>query len=329
MGRFYILMLLLSSVACSRQLELVGELAAERTVKVFARASGQLVQVLAKESVTVKAGDLLAELDNRREVLDLQYSQATLAAAEARLEAMEQGLRPEEQIQAQADLDAAKAIQRNAAQAKQRIENLFKSGGASKELLDTTARELEVASARLLVAEKNQQMAELGPRVEEKRIARAEVAQRRIEVHRAELNLSYTRVLAPFSGVVVQRNVEPGDTVTAGTQPQAAPVCVLSQSAVLKAWIEIPERDLPFVRVGQVAELSVALHPNETFPATLTNVLPYVDKNTRMGRLEFIIDNHEQRLMAGLFATVKLKASLQPAKSAQDVLTGKVSHEPK
>jgi RND family efflux transporter MFP subunit len=125
----------------------------------------------------------------------------------------------------------------------------------------------------------------------------------RLETARAQadsdqIQLGYTEIKAPFSGLVVTRYIHYAEQVNAG-----APLFRVSDFRPLLCPIQIPERDLPKIEVGQPAYLTLEAWPGERFPAKVLRVRPVVDAATGTVRVTLEVETRD-RLRPGMFARV-------------------------
>ncbi len=117
----------------------------------------------------------------------------------------------------------------------------------------------------------------------------------------AEYDLAQTRIVAPFSGKVVSRMINLGETVTPGRD------CFrVDDFDPLLARVYFPERDQNRVRVGQTAELSLDAQPGQTFAAKVTIVNPTVDRTNGTFKVTLEVKDKDGRLRPGSFARVRL-----------------------
>ena len=301
-------------------LHLTGDLQPRATVKVFARAAGMVEKVNYRESALVREGDVLASIDSREYEIEVAEARAAAESAEARVGMMDAGGRPEERARAVADIAAAEAMVRDAEANQTRMHEMFGKGGVSRQQLDAAQRELDVNRAKLTSARKSSALVIEGVREEERRMARADLARTREQLRMAELKLSYCKVLAPFTGVVGQRLVDPGTYVMAASSPQAPALFVFSDSYVMKGMLDVPESQLMLLRVGQKAKVTVQSLPDRVFEGTVVNVYPYVDQRTRTGKVELAVPNSHAELLSGMFIKADIDAASARAASLVEVL---------
>lgn len=302
-------------------LQLTGGLVSFRRVDVQARVSGLLQEVRFQEGMRFRKGDVLAVIEPDLFELDVRQAEAEVEAAKARLAAMEAGGRPAERAVARAELEAAESSLALAEQEFARTEKLRKTGGTTPQALDRAREQLQGAESRLAAAKQRLALVTEGPRPEEKRVARAALTSARVHLERARIQLGYTQIRAPFDGIIGRRLVDPGQYVLAASSPQSPVVCVYSDTSKIKAILDIPERQMPFVRLGQEAKIFVQASP-EPILGKVSNLYPFVDPATRLGKLEVLIPNDPVRIVPGMFARAELVASEVPARTADDFFRG-------
>jgi membrane fusion protein (multidrug efflux system) len=115
----------------------------------------------------------------------------------------------------------------------------------------------------------------------------------------AQLQLSYTQIRAPFSGVVATRTVRVGQTVQPGTA-----LFRITDPSPLKAQVFVPERELQRLGVGQPAAVQVDAVPGRMFPAQVSLVAPTVDARTATFKVTVEVDDASAVLKPGMFARI-------------------------
>lgn len=247
-------------------------LAADYTL-VAPRVRGQIAQVLVEDNQVVKAGDLLAVIDERDYQTALQGATADLAVAQAREATLDAQLQRQQDVirQAAATVTADQASVSFAQQNAARYRRLAADGTGTVEeqqrndstlSQQTALRERD--SAALDTGRK--QLTVLGAQRAEAAAA-AERAQHALD--QAQLNLSYTKIVAPVDGVVGQRSVRVGAYVDAGTMLLA--VVPLQQIYVIANY---RETQLAHVRAGQPATVTVDGLPGAAFRGHVDSVAP-------------------------------------------------------
>ncbi len=131
-------------------------------------------------------------------------------------------------------------------------------------------------------------------------VAQLAVAKARVEL--AAVALARSEIRAPFSGVLGQRLVSPGDRVTDET-----PLVQLDAIDRLQVSFAITELGILFAREGTAVDVQVAPYPGEIFPGQVFFVSPTLDPATRRIVAKAWVDNADRRLRAGLFASVDME----------------------
>ncbi|MBI5143489.1 MAG: efflux RND transporter periplasmic adaptor subunit [Candidatus Omnitrophica bacterium] len=122
-------------------------------------------------------------------------------------------------------------------------------------------------------------------------------------VDRDEIGLKFEKapVESPLTGIVGRLYVDIGSNVT----PQTA-IAMVADMTKAEINLEIPERYLPKVSLGQEAELEIDAYPSDKFIGKVTRISPIVDLETRAAPIEITIDNADNKLQSGMFARVRL-----------------------
>jgi membrane fusion protein, multidrug efflux system len=133
----------------------------------------------------------------------------------------------------------------------------------------------------------------------------------RANVERTETLLGFARIVAPFSGVVTRRMVDPGAFVpaaTSGSAAQNAAVLTLMDFSRVRVQVPVPEREAALVRAGSPATVSVEGLPGRTFEGTVTRVSFALDEATRTMLAEIELKNPRAELRPGMYASVAIVA---------------------
>jgi RND family efflux transporter MFP subunit len=137
-------------------------------------------------------------------------------------------------------------------------------------------------------------------------------AEEQVNVNSADTNkvktlMEYTRVTAPFDGVITKRYADTGSMIQAGTasQTQAMPVVKLSQNSLLRLILPVPESAVPTVHIGQQVEVRVPTL-NRSFPGRVARFDDKLQMSTRTMDTEVDVPNSNGILIPGMYAEVNL-----------------------
>jgi RND family efflux transporter MFP subunit len=135
-----------------------------------------------------------------------------------------------------------------------------------------------------------------------------EVAQAKLQ--RTRTLLQYARLVAPFSGVVTARFVDPGAFIpaaTSGTPAQSAAVVTLMDFSRLRIQVFVPEPEVPFITNGTPAQVAVEELPGKAFAGSVTRYANALDEATKTMLTEIEMPNPTGALRPGIYASVKLE----------------------
>lgn len=246
-----------------------GTLEALVTVEVGSQISGQVTQVMADYNDRVRRGQVLAVLDPQNQQSAVEQSRASIQAAQASVATAEANV-----ALAQAEYDRQKF--------------LFDRGIIAQAALDTADASLKTAQAGV-------------------RQARAQVAQQQAALRANQATLGRTTIVAPIDGVIIDRQIEPGQTVASGLN--VAVLFTLAQDlSRVQALISVDEADIGQVRPGQAVRFTVDAFPNDTFAGRVTRIraLPQTESSVVAYTVEVEADNPGERLLPGMTANADI-----------------------
>ena len=274
------------------------------------RTPGILHSRPVEEGSRVKAGELLASLDDREASARLDQAKAAAKVAQARLKDLEQGYRPQEIAEARAQAEQARANLTNLEEEARRSEALFHGGAASQQRRDKDRTAAAVAAQQLSATQERLKLLQSGYRPETINAARAQFDEAQAAVAAARVALEDLRVTSPVDGVVTRKHAEVGETLGAGRP-------VVTVTDISKPWVRvyIPENQIGKVRLGAAARIKVDTFPNREFDGRVSYVssqAEFTPKNvqTQEERVKLvfavnvILDNRDGTLKPGMPADV-------------------------
>jgi multidrug efflux pump subunit AcrA (membrane-fusion protein) len=291
-----------------------GSLVANETSDVAPKAAGKVANVYANVGQFIGQGALIAKIDDRDARLQLAGARArvnqqiaAVRQAEARL-----GLGPNgtfnasaipEVRAANASFEQAQAELRQAEANEVRYRELVQTGDVAVITYEQYRTNRDTARARLNSARQQLEAAANAARQNNQAIRSAEaaVAAARTEVGAAEQALTDTNVRAPFAGFVSARPVAVGEYVSSATI-----IATILRTNPIKAQMQISEADVPAVGIGRGVSVQVDAYKDRSFAGTVTAVNPAVDPTSRSAIVEASIENSDNALRAGMFATARI-----------------------
>ena len=246
-----------------------GTLNPIETIDIGAQVSGKITKLYADYNSPVKAGDIVAELDQEQLTMKIQQNEASYQTRTAGLEQAKVGLQTTEK-------------------AYERAKSLF-----AKSLL--SVEEMDAAEANYLNAKSSLVSAQ------------ASLSQAKSSLDQSKVDLSYAIIRSPVDGVVITRKVNMGQTLQSGFNVPVL-FQVATDLTKMQVECDVDESDIGKVKEGQKVRFTVEAYPNEAFngfvkqvrvsPTTVQNVVTY---STIVN-----VDNPEKKLLPGMTATVSI-----------------------
>ena len=243
-----------------------GRVTTPLRVSISAVITERVVDIPVDEGQSVSKGTVLIVLDDRDERAAVAQAQAAVEQAEAKLRQLrEVGLPSAEEglLQAEANL-------RLAQQQYERSRDLTAKGFISQSALDDAKRNLDVAESQLKAA--RLQVRTNAPNGSDYLMAKTALAQAQAALASAGARLEQTTIRAPADGVLIAREVEAGDVVQPGKE-----LMVLAPAGETQIVVQIDEKHLSQLRIGQKALASADAYPRERFAAELFYINPGID----------------------------------------------------
>jgi len=224
------------------------------------KLSGRVIDLRVDEGQSVRKGDLLARPDNAELTSVVTQQRAALREAEARLAELEAGSRPQEIEQAKANMQSEEAELVRIRKDFERSDMLYRNGAISSAQFDAAKSSLDSRTAQLRYSAESLSLAKEGPRKESIEAAAERVRQARAALGAAGDRLGDTVIYAPFSGVILRKNVELGETVAPGV-----PVYTIGDLA--NPWIKVyvKEDKSGLVKLGQKAQVTADTYPGKVY----------------------------------------------------------------
>ncbi len=269
-----------------------GEVEPIRTVNLSPKSAGVVQELFVEQGDRVTQGELIALMDNDQLNAQVVQNEAGIAEARAQLDDALNGASSTDIGQAEASVAAARA-QLTDTRARlslsdsdlDRSQRLFEQGAISRSDLDRAVNEnrsaaagIDQALARLNEAE--QRLADQQDGNNRETIAQAEARLRRAQgqLQAVEVQLSDTRVRAPFDGIVTQRFASVGafvtPTATASDVTSATSTAIVAIASGLEVIAEVPEADISSIKIGQSVEIQADAYPEETFKGEVRLIAP-------------------------------------------------------
>jgi RND family efflux transporter MFP subunit len=252
--------------ATRAELKLPGETQAFFQTTLFAQVNGYLKTWRVDIGDRVKEGQLLALIETPE--LDEQLNEA-----KAKVEALKADV-----LLAETQLEFARitADRWNAA---------APEGAVSQYERDEKNAEHHIAQARLQAAKAQLQLGQAS-------------------VRRLESELSFKRVLAPFSGVITQRHIDVGSLITAGSSATTTSLFAIAHSDTIRVFVKVPQTAVPDITLGMPGRITSREFPGRAFLGKVDRTASAIDPVSRTLKVELLVPNPDLALLTGMYVTV-------------------------
>ena len=226
-----------------------GTIQAKRFVNMSAVQMGRVTRLGVEEGDRVKEGQFLLQIDPMSLRGTVQSGEAAVAGAREAL------------AQARVGIETARANLQLAQETAKRQRDLWAQGLTTKEQLDQAESALTVRQTEV--------------RARQAEMARAEqqIRQEAATLDTSRYNLSQVTLSAPFDGIVTRRNIEEGENVVVGTMNNAGTqLLTIADMSVIEAEVEVDETEIPSVKVGQIAKVTIDALRDRTFTGKVTEI---------------------------------------------------------
>lgn len=251
------------------------------TAAVYARTDGYVERRTVDIGSHVRAGEVLAVISSPEVDQQLLQARANVVQTEAALQ------------QAKANLEQTKANVELARVTKDRFVALGDAKVASQQSVDQAVQTYNARSADVSAAAANIAVAE------------ANLQANKANVQRLIQMQGFERVLAPFDGVITERNVERGDLVNAGSSNGSKNLFSISQSNTLRIQVNVPQSQAVNILPGQQTTLDVRERPGRSYVGTVVRSASSLDPAARTMLTEVQVENRDGSLLPGMYAQVK------------------------
>jgi RND family efflux transporter MFP subunit len=262
-----------------RQITLSSELVPFQEIDVYAKESGFVKKLLVDYGTRVKAGQVMAILEIPELEAQLQEDEAEIKNALNLV------------TRAQHELSRYQAQYKALHLQYTRLNGVFESQPgivAQQEVDDSQGKDLAASS-----------QVDAGQAALE--AAQSQLAVAKAKFSRDQSLFDYSKITAPFTGIVTERYANLGTLVQAGTSSQAAPIVKLSEDDLFRLVIPVPESYVRYIHVGEPVDVRVP-SLNKTFPGKVARFSVDVKESTRTMHTEVDVQNRDRALMPGLYA---------------------------
>lgn len=269
-----------------------GEAVTDRKIIVKAEVSGVIENLFVKESGHVQKGELLLKLDDKEYRLNHENAEA------ARLKAFSEMLVEQRFADEGSGREGEQSVEAN--NAKKQVENArqqYQKGLLSRDEFEKKLRLYEAA------------LIESGEKKDEVVAAMKGLTQAEISVKKAQLDLAKTTIRAPFSGIVADIQVSPGENVSVGRE-----LFTLVDIRRIKVHAKVLESEIGRMQVGREVDLRFSAYPGKVFKGKVSAISPLVNPEDKTCKVFVEVENPEEDIKPGMHAEVEIVAEIHKDK---------------
>lgn len=317
----------------SRVVTQPGSVEPYESAELFSKVSGFLVdQDVVRDGkkqrvdigTWVKAGDVLARIAVPETEKQVKQDEAEVTRAGAKVDQAKAAVTSAEADNraaiawvafSQADINSKISYRQYREKQRDRIRELVKKNALDRKLEEEQEDQYQSALASELASTENlnaakQKEAAAAAKVKQARadvaFAEADVAVAQARLERSRVFLDYATIRSPYTGVITKRNFHVGDFVKSADAGGSQPLFSVERIDMMRLVVQVPERDVPYVDAGDLAEVKLDALKGPPFQAAISRKADSEDPHTRMMRVELDLPNAGGKIRRGMFGRVTL-----------------------
>jgi len=306
-----------------RTITLPGSVEAVQETGIYARADGYIKERFADIGDRVKLGQTLADIETPEVDQSVKEARAlvlTQVAGRAQMQANLDKARADldttlaDLAQARANLLERQSNEHFAAVSDQRWRTLAQQGAVSSHDSDEKENDYKVSKAATQAAKDKvrslqSQVVAARARVQAEaasvNVGDANIDAARARESRTDTQLAFNKIVAPFAGVVTERNIDPGMLITAGSENSKQALYRIARIDTVKVFVDVPQYAATAVKVGQTVAVTLKEYAGRTFEGRVLRTSVALDNTARTLKTEIHISNKDLLLTPGMYVDVK------------------------
>mgnify|MGYP005849626815 FL=1 len=289
-----------TSGGITRSLDLTAEVVPVESIQISSTVEGPIGYLPWREGDRVEAGQKLIEINREMYRAEVKAAEAALAVAQAKLDDLKAGTRPEEIEKARQSVREAEESAEFEKSDLERIMQLVESGALPGEEIEKARVRQTAAESKLNAARKHLEMLESGFTPTAIGIQEAAVKEAAAKLELAQARLNECIITAPFTGTITKVFVRKGDMAAMRT-----PLLEMADLSSLVVRCAVPETSSSEVRQGMKAQVRLDALPDKVLPAEIVRVYPELDPRMRTRTIELTVQE-PVALVPGMFGRVRL-----------------------
>jgi multidrug efflux pump subunit AcrA (membrane-fusion protein) len=279
------------------QYQAVGSVKSVQSSTIQSNAVGHITAVNVREGDSVEAGAVLVELDSREADAMVQKAESTVTQAQKSMEEVGKSALAADSARAAADAELALAKSTY-----DRYKNLSENQAISKQVLDEATAKMKAAEAEV-----NRATETANAFTARKAEAAAMLQQAQAGLDSARVQLSHTKVIAPFSGIITAKYADVGDLASPGVS-----LLSLEDNKHYRLEAMVDEARAGMFKVGDAAPVTIEALGPEPLPGRVAEIVPKTDPSSRSVIIKIGLPEHAG-LQSGMFGRVTFQTGQKQA----------------
>jgi HlyD family secretion protein len=260
-------------------LESKGYIVPAHQILVSPKVSGMIMQLDLEEGRRVKKGDILAVLETTDYQSDYDRSKAAVKLAREKLRELENGNRPEDIQQAEAEMGESQAQLTQLEAEWKRSVDLLNKTSISQQQYEQAESQYRAMFQRVERLKAALALLKIGEREERIEMAKADVASSEADLMKAEWRLGNCTIRAPISGTILRKNAEEGNIVNPIAFNGSFSLCEMADLSDLEVELDIQERDISLLSAGQKCRVRAEAWPDRVYDGVVDRLLPIANRS--------------------------------------------------
>lgn len=274
---------------------------AENEISVLPKVSGTVKKVNFKLGDTVKAGDVLFEIDDTDTRIQVQQAQAAVNSAQAGYEAQAGASLDNQVYQLEKNVENIQIQYNDLLKNLNHTKELYAVGGASKKEVDDLQSSVDKVKLQLDTAKENLEKTRNEIVSATRNASQAQISQAQASLESAKVQLDRTKVVAEIDGVISSCNV----TVGSIASPQSPAMTIVNMDNV-KLKLNVSDDAINKLTPGSKAYVTISAASDKVYEGTVANISPAADSQTLLYPVEVYLTNTDGNIKPGMFASIKL-----------------------
>lgn len=281
---------------------MAGKVESNEEVNLTSKISGKVLNVAVQVGSKVNAGDPIIYLDATDIEAQVRQAEAGVNTAQATLEKIQSGTRPEQIEQANATYNSAKANYETAKSNFERVNTLYQNGSASRQAMETAQLQYSTAESQFKSTQEQLQMLNKGETKEALKVTESQVRQSQAALDVARTQLRNAVITSPIAGTISVCNISVGELASLS---QTLVTVVNPGNLYVNAYV--PNGIAGKLNVGDKTVIKISEITDKLYEGEILVIEPAVDSKSKDTIIKVSISNLDTSLKPGMFAEIALK----------------------